>query len=83
MVLLCVTTASWSAQVRVATYNIKFLSTEVVNQGDHLSKLREVMDALDAHIIGIQEIAARAAEAPAVALGAGGTPASGSCGGML
>jgi hypothetical protein len=42
-------------------YNIKFLSTEVVNQGDRLSKLREVMEALDAHVIGLQEIADRAA----------------------
>ena len=61
MALLCVTTASWSAQVRVATYNIQFLSTEVVNQGDRLSKLREVIEALDAHVIGLQEIADRAA----------------------
>lgn len=61
MALLFMTTAAWSAQVRVATYNIKFLSTEVVNQGDRLSKLREVMDALDAHVIGLQEIADRAA----------------------
>lgn len=40
MALLFMTTAAWSAQVRVATHNIKFLSTEVVNQGDRLSKLR-------------------------------------------
>jgi exonuclease III len=59
--LLCFTTASWSAQVRVATYNIQFLSTEVVNQGDRLNKLREVMALLNAHVIGLQEIADRAA----------------------
>ena len=60
MALLCVTTALWSARVSVATYNIKFLSTEVVNQGDRLSKVREVIEALDAHIIGLQEIVDRA-----------------------
>ena len=61
MALLCFTTASWSAQIRVATYNIQFLSTDVVNQGDRLNKLREVMALLDAHVIGLQEIADRAA----------------------
>jgi hypothetical protein len=29
----------------------------VVNQGDRLSKLREVMPLLDTHVIGLQEIA--------------------------
>ena len=61
MALLCITTVAWSAQVRVATYNIQFLSTNVTNQGDRLSKLREVMVLLDAHVIGLQEIADRAA----------------------
>jgi Endonuclease/Exonuclease/phosphatase family len=59
--LLVFTTAAWSAQVRVAIYNIQFLSTEVVNQGDRLNKLREVIALLDAHVIGLQEIADRAA----------------------
>jgi hypothetical protein len=59
--LLVFTTAAWSAQIRVATYNIQFLSTDVVNQGDRLSKLREVIAVLDAHVIGLQEIADRAA----------------------
>jgi hypothetical protein len=59
--LLVFTTAAWSAQMRVATYNIQFLSTEVVNQGDRLSKLQEVIALLDAHVIGLQEIADRAA----------------------
>jgi hypothetical protein len=61
MALLCMTIAAWSAQVRVATYNIQFLSTEVVNQGDRLRKLQEVIAPLDAHVIGLQEIADRAA----------------------
>jgi endonuclease/exonuclease/phosphatase family metal-dependent hydrolase len=61
MTLLCLTTAAWSAQVRVATYNIQFLSTDVVNQGDRLGKLREVIALLDAHVIRLQEIADRAA----------------------
>jgi hypothetical protein len=59
--LLIFTTAAWSAQIRVATYNIQFLSTEVVNQGDRLSNLQEVIALLDAHVIGLQEIADRAA----------------------
>jgi hypothetical protein len=33
MALLFMTTAAWSAQVRVATYNIKFLSIEVSTRG--------------------------------------------------
>jgi hypothetical protein len=61
MTLLAITTAAWSAQVRVATYNIQFLSTDVVNQGDRLNKLRDVITVLDAHVIGLQEIADRAA----------------------
>jgi hypothetical protein len=59
--LLFVTTAAWSVQIRVATYNIQFFSTDVVNQGDRLSKLQEVMALLDAHVIGLQESADRAA----------------------
>jgi endonuclease/exonuclease/phosphatase family metal-dependent hydrolase len=61
MMLLCLTTAAWSAQVRVATYNIQFLSADVVNQGDRLTKLREVITVLDAHVIGLQDITDRAA----------------------
>src|SRR5262245_23269350 len=61
LALLGVVTVAWGTQVRVATYNIQFLSTEVVNQGDHLSRLREVIAALDADVIGLQEIADRAA----------------------
>jgi hypothetical protein len=59
--LLVFATVAWSAQVRVATYNIQFLSTEVINQGDRLSKLGEVIALLDADVIGLQEIADRAA----------------------
>jgi hypothetical protein len=58
--LLYFPTGVWSAQIRVATYNIQFLSTEVLNQGDRLSKLREVIALLAAHVIGLQEIADRA-----------------------
>jgi len=60
--LLGVPATGWSqVEVRVATYNIKFLSTSVQNQGDRLTKLRQVLDLLDAHVIGLQEIADRAA----------------------
>lgn len=34
-----------SATIRVATYNIKCLSTDVTNQDDRLDKLREVFVA--------------------------------------
>jgi endonuclease/exonuclease/phosphatase family metal-dependent hydrolase len=47
--------------VRVASYNIKFLSTEVASQGDRRTKLQEVIRRLDADVIGLQEIADRAA----------------------
>ena len=47
--------------VRVATYNIKFLSTNVTQQGDRLEKLIEAIGLLDASVIGLQEIDDRAA----------------------
>lgn len=47
--------------IRVASYNIKFLNTGVTSQGNRLDKLREVVAALDADVIGLQEIADRAA----------------------
>jgi hypothetical protein len=50
----------------VAAYNVQFISTDVVKQGDRLSKLCEVMALLDAHVIGPQEIADRAAKRFAV-----------------
>ena len=47
--------------VRVALYNIKFLSTAVTGQGDRRGKLQEVIDRLEADVIGLQEIKDRAA----------------------
>jgi len=47
--------------VRVASYNIKFLRTTVVNQGDRLDKLKKVIELLDADVIGLNEIDDRAA----------------------
>jgi Endonuclease/Exonuclease/phosphatase family len=47
--------------VRLGTYNIKFLSTQVVDQGDRLQKLRTVIETLDADVLGLQEIDDRAA----------------------
>jgi len=40
--------------IRVATYNIKFLNTEV--NSERLGNLKKVIDILDADIIGLQEI---------------------------
>lgn len=62
-VLLCGTVGAADA-VRVATYNIKYLSSDVRNQGDRLSRLRQVLERLDADVIGLQEIDDRAALAP-------------------
>ena len=63
LALLWLTIASAAAQqpVRIASYNIKFLSTNVSSQGDRLAKLRQVISRLDADVIGLQEIADRAA----------------------
>ena len=61
VVVLLFTSVAWSVEVRVATYNIKFLSTNVSGQGDRLEKLREVIELLEADVIGLQEIANRAA----------------------
>ena len=47
--------------VRIATYNIKFLSAGVQQQDNRLTKLRQVIELLEADIIGLQEIADRAA----------------------
>lgn len=47
--------------VRVASYNIKFLSTAVTGQGDRRAKLQEVIERLEADVIGLQEIKDRAA----------------------
>lgn len=63
--LLALCTHVWSQEpVRVATYNIKFLSTDVADvtqQGDRLQKLWDVIALLDAEVIGLQEIDDRAA----------------------
>ncbi len=61
VVVLLFASVAWSVEVRVATYNIKFLSTNVSGQGDRLEKLREVIELLEADVIGLQEIANRAA----------------------
>jgi endonuclease/exonuclease/phosphatase family metal-dependent hydrolase len=60
-VLLATGAVAQEQNVRVATYNIKFLSTNVSTQGDRLSKLKNVIALLDADVIGLQEIADRAA----------------------
>ena len=62
IILLLSPQSSWAEQsVRIATYNIKFLSTGVQQQGDRLTKLRQVIELLEADVIGLQEIADRAA----------------------
>ncbi len=43
-------------EARVASYNIKFLNTDVTQQGDRLAKLKQVIELLDAQVIGLQEI---------------------------
>jgi len=50
-----------SNPLRVATYNIQFLSMEVQQQGDRLAKLRRIVDLVKPDIVGIQEVADRAA----------------------
>src|SRR5688572_22652298 len=58
---LCPSAIAQEQIVRVASYNIKFLSTEVTTQGDRQAKLQEVIRRLDADVIGLQEIADRTA----------------------
>jgi endonuclease/exonuclease/phosphatase family metal-dependent hydrolase len=60
-VLVTIAPAAAQQPVRVASYNIKFLSTSVSTQGDRLAKLQQVIARLDADVIGLQEIADRAA----------------------
>lgn len=50
-----------ATEVRVASYNIRFLSTDVAAQGDRLANLRDVIERLDADVIGLQEIGSRSA----------------------
>lgn len=60
--LFCSLAIAWSQdQIRVASYNIKFFSTGVTNQGTRLDKLKSVVQILDADVIGLQEIDDRAA----------------------
>jgi endonuclease/exonuclease/phosphatase family metal-dependent hydrolase len=61
LLLLAPLTQAQEQQVRVASYNIRFLSTAVNTQGDRLSKLSQVISLLDADVIGLQEIKDRAA----------------------
>lgn len=61
MLLTVGTAQAQEQQVRVASYNIRFLSTAVSSQGNRLDKLKEVINLLDADVIGLQEIADRAA----------------------
>jgi hypothetical protein len=53
LVLLAATSAAAQVRefVRLGTYNIKFLNTEVVDQGDRLAKLRSVIESLDADVL--------------------------------
>lgn len=63
--ILIVATAMATADtpVRIATYNMQYLNSDVGNTnkyGDRLQKLKEVVDLLEADIIALQEIDDRA-----------------------
>jgi endonuclease/exonuclease/phosphatase family metal-dependent hydrolase len=58
-VILLVPVCCAEQLVRVATYNIRFLDTNIPAQ--RLTRLRDVVERLDAHVIGLQEIDNRAA----------------------
>lgn len=60
-ILLAQATPAQEQTVRVASYNIRFLSAGVTSQGNRLEKLKDVVAALDADVIGLQEIDNRAA----------------------
>jgi hypothetical protein len=60
-ILLVAAPASAQRNVRVANYNIQFLNTNVQNQGNRLQRLQQVISLLDADVIGLEEIADRAA----------------------
>jgi len=47
--------------VRIATYNIRYLNSNISNAGDRLQKLKDVIQLLQADIIALQEIDDRAA----------------------
>ncbi|MGB0717048.1 MAG: endonuclease/exonuclease/phosphatase family protein [Phycisphaerae bacterium] len=70
--VLCPVVALAETDVRVATYNIKLLAAETFNcgilrpkdvrtQGNRLQKLRQTIEALEADVIGLQEIHKREA----------------------
>ena len=57
LLALALATAAVSQEpIRVASYNIRFLGTNVISQGERLARLREVIRLLDARVIGLQEI---------------------------
>jgi endonuclease/exonuclease/phosphatase family metal-dependent hydrolase len=60
-ILLTFTPLAAQQNVRVASYNIKFLSTGITTEGDRLEKLKQVIALLDADVLGLQEIDDRAA----------------------
>lgn len=60
LMFLCLTLYG-QEPIRIATYNIRYFSTAVQSQGNRLDKLKEVIDLLDADVIGLQEIDDRAA----------------------
>ena len=60
--LLSAVTGVAQTDVRIATYNIKFLDAQdLPSQGDRENKLEEVVESLQADIIALQEIDDRAA----------------------
>jgi endonuclease/exonuclease/phosphatase family metal-dependent hydrolase len=62
LILFCIVSKAYSeTTVNVATYNIKFLNSNVDQQGNRLQKLKDVIELLDADVIGLQEIDDRTA----------------------
>ena len=53
--------AAAQTQVRIATYNMRYLNSNISNAGDRLQKLKDVIQLLQADIIALQEIDDRAA----------------------
>lgn len=53
--------ARTTSSLRIATYNIQFLSTEVKRQGARLEKLRRVIHSMKPDIVALQEVDNRAA----------------------
>jgi len=61
LLILPLATAIAEEEVRVATYNIKYLDDGVVDQGDRRDKLIRVIAELDADVVALQEIKSRSA----------------------